>query len=230
MTAPLLVAPCEHDAAAFACKHWHYSRCVPAGKLIKYGVWEAGEFIGVVLYGRGSNKNLAASFDVDVTEICELVRIALRQHAAPVTRIVAESLRQLTDTNPGLRVVLSYADPDQQHVGRIYQAGNWVYLGRTEPAQEYIVNGERMHGRSLRALRNSSGTDYAGFRNVVEWAQRYIDPDARMEFGSSKHRYAYPLDRQMRRRLRRRAMPYPAGVDDGELLRSVALNSDPPAE
>lgn len=221
----LCVAPVDHSAAVFACTHWHYSRCVPAGKLIKYGVWEQQQFVGVVLYGRGSNKNIAPSFGVDTTEICELVRIAMRAHETPVTQIVAETLRQLRDTNPGVRVVLSYADPEHKHVGRIYQAGNWIYLGRTEPAQEYIVNGERMHGRSLRALRNSSGRDHTGFKNVVEWARRYIDPNARMQFGSSKHRYAYPLDRQMRRRLQRRAMPYPATHHDGELLRSVALES-----
>jgi hypothetical protein len=31
---------CSHEAAKYACEHWHYSRCVPASKLIKIGVWE----------------------------------------------------------------------------------------------------------------------------------------------------------------------------------------------
>ena len=30
------------------------------------------------------------------------------------------------------------------HVGAIYQAGNWIYAGMTEPADEYIVGGVRI--------------------------------------------------------------------------------------
>ena len=39
--------------------HWHYSQAMPAGKLVTFGVWEHGRFVGAVLYGRGANHNLS---------------------------------------------------------------------------------------------------------------------------------------------------------------------------
>ena len=225
----LLVAPVEHAATVFACRHWHYSRCVPAGKLIEHGVWESDRFVGVVVYGRGANKNTAIGLGMRQTELCELVRIALDEHEAPVTQIVAESLRLLRQHNPGLRLVLSYADAEQGHVGRIYQAGNWVYLGRSMPAQEYVVNGRRYHGRSLRARANAA-PDRHLYGKAIDWVRATLDPDALVEYGSSKHRYALGLDRQMRRLLAEQSVPYPADVADGPLVRSVALRSEPHAD
>ena len=40
----------SYEATKYACVNFHYSKTVPAGKLIKIGVWEHGKFIGVVLY------------------------------------------------------------------------------------------------------------------------------------------------------------------------------------
>jgi hypothetical protein len=46
-----------HAAAVYACRHWHYSGCMPAGKTVKVGAWELGRFIGCVIFGRGANNN-----------------------------------------------------------------------------------------------------------------------------------------------------------------------------
>jgi hypothetical protein len=35
----LRVAPVNNDAAVFAVTRWHYSRVMPTGKLVKFGVW-----------------------------------------------------------------------------------------------------------------------------------------------------------------------------------------------
>lgn len=204
------VAPCSHEAAKWAVMNWHYSQAMPAGKLIKHGVWEHDKFIGVVLYGRGANSDLLTPYGLDQTAGCELVRIAMREHEAPVSQVVSTSLRMLHESNPGLRVVVSFADPEQQHHGGIYQAGNWLYLGMSDAADEYIVRGERIHGRSLRAKRNASKLNDDS-PNVFEWARKHLDPDIEQIVGSSKHRYVMPLDRGMRRALQRDALPYPRG-------------------
>ena len=78
----------DHEAAVYAVMHWHYSQAMPTGRLIKVGVWEAGKFMGVVLFGRGANAQIGSPYDLKQTEICELVRVALRPgHATPVSRI-----------------------------------------------------------------------------------------------------------------------------------------------
>jgi hypothetical protein len=207
---------CGYEAAKYACEKWHYSGCVPNQKTVKVGVWESGLFVGAVLFGTGANGNLFAPFGLRDTEGCELVRVALSPaHHSPVSRVVAVALRMLPRVCPRLRLVVSFADPERGHVGGIYQAGNWLYVGTTVPADEYVVNGRRMHGRALRMTRSTHRLKNLPTRNILEWARKAIDPNAFPVRGSSKYRYLYPLDPEMRARIAPLAKPYPkraAGV------------------
>lgn len=136
----LLIRPCTFNSAKYAVEHWHYSKCMPAGKLVKYGVWEDDKFIGAVVYGRGANQYVPQSLGLKVTECCELVRVALKAHITPTTKVVAISLKMLRKDNPGIRKVYSYADETNQgHKGVIYHAGNWQYLGERERVKAGIL-------------------------------------------------------------------------------------------
>src|SRR5688500_6166428 len=110
---------CSHTAAMFACKAWHYSRSLPTPPLVRVGVWERGAFVGCVLFSRGANKHLGSAFGLGQTEVAELLRVALREPETPVSRIVSVAVRMLRRHCPGLRLVVSFADPEQGHVGAI---------------------------------------------------------------------------------------------------------------
>lgn len=210
MTDGLVVAPCSHEAATYAVMHWHYSRAMPSGKLVKVGAWEDGQFVGVVLFGRGASPNLGTPFGASATEVCELVRVAMRDHTAPTTQVVAAALRYLKATNPGLRLVVSFADEAQGHLGTIYQAGNWVYTGPVEH-QWYRVNGRLVHPKTLHSTYGVGGQS-------VPWLRAHVDPRAERVPMPAKHRYVMPLDRRMRRVVAARAVPFPRGRElDGEL-------------
>lgn len=144
-----------HKAAEFACKNWHYSKCMPAGKTVKIGVWENDIFIGVVIYSYGANNNAAKSFKLTQYECCELTRVALNKHNSQVSRILSISLKLLKKLCPNLKLVFSYSDlSDMGHHGGIYQADNWLYLGERKTSNKgayYIINGKQIHGRSARA-------------------------------------------------------------------------------
>lgn len=200
---------CSYEAAQYAVEQWHYSRSVPNQKTAKVGVWEAGRFIGCVLYGSSANNNLGKPYGLSGTEACELVRVALSRHATAVSRIVSLSLRFLKRQSPKIRLVVSYADPEQGHHGGIYQAGNWVYAGLTDAADEYIVNGVRMHGRALRSTRSTHRRKALPAQNIMEWARLVLDPRICQVEGSRKHRYLMPLDDAMRAQIAPLARPYP---------------------
>lgn len=216
----LKVAPCSFEAAKWAVEHWHYSKRMPRGKAVKFGVWEDGVFRGAVVFGSGANGVLGDPYGLDQVEVCELVRVALApDHAHPVTQVVAQALRTLKDSQPGLRLVVSYADPEQGHHGGIYQAGNWLYDGDSKSHEEYVVHGRRFQGKALRQTRATHPRGKVPARNALEWARLVLDSNATEIRSPGKHRYLMPLDASMRRALTKRAtkaaLRPPAPYDQG---------------
>ena len=122
---------CSHEAAKYAVEKWHYSKTMPVGKMLHFGVWERDRFVGCVIFARGANLFVGDAYGLKQTEICELVRVAMTTHDTPVSQVVAHCLKMLAAGNPGIRLVVSYADSEQGHHGGIYQAGNWLYVGRS---------------------------------------------------------------------------------------------------
>lgn len=179
MKSDLHLAMVAHKPTKAACERWHYSKMLPTGKLVRIGVWEDGRFIGVVIFSRGASPWIQYRWGLVVTEICELTRIALRSHRAPVSRIIRIALKILRETNPGLRLVLSFADPSHGHHGGIYQASNWVYTGDSMAAKYYYVRGRWRHPRGSYHEMKRSGREIP-----FKWVP-------------GKHRYCFALDKSL---------------------------------
>lgn len=193
---------CSHEAAKYAVEHWHYSRSLPPPPHVRVGVWESGQFIGCVLFARGANKNLVTPYGLANTEGAELVRVALTQHVTPVSRIMSIACRMMAKANPGLRLIVSFADPFQSHHGGIYQASGWVYVGQSDPSVVYVdKTGREWHPRMV----SKSGTKrvFGKMRRVVRIDQ------CRPEPRPGKYRYLMPLDDDMRSQIAHLAKPYP---------------------
>lgn len=185
-----------HAAAKYACENWHYSKTLPVGKTVKMGVWEAGEFKGVFLFAWGMNKSLGSPYGLQMGECCELVRVALRPHKAPVSRMMALALKWLIKQSTGLRLVVSFADPAAGHHGGIYQATNWVYAGQSEPGFEWRLNGKRLNKRAY------TGHNFGRPKMQVPAGAKRVELPG-------KHRYLMPLDDAMRAQIAPLAKPYP---------------------
>lgn len=189
------------EAARYACLNWHYSKCVPVFKAVRIGVWESGKFIGVVLFGQGATPEIGSPYGLKQTEICELTRVALTSHVAPVSKIIALALRFLRKQSPGLKMVVSFADAGQGHHGGIYQAGGWVYVGGAE-THGYRVNGVVVHPKTLHSRFGKGGQS-------IPWLRANVDPKAERIVAGFKHRYLMPLDETMRAKIMPLAKPYP---------------------
>jgi hypothetical protein len=202
----LLVAPCDYKAAKYAVEHWHYSGSMPTPPVVKYGVWENGRFIGAVLFSRGNSNNLGKPYQLNKDEVCELTRVALDFHISTVTQIVAQAIKLLRMSSPGLRLIISFADPEENHTGVIYQAGNWIYSGQSSDDSKFIdVNGRVWHSRQVSAT--GVKKQYGEYRRVPK-----ISDCVRVDV-KGKHRYLYPLDRALRRQITPLAQPYPKKED-----------------
>jgi hypothetical protein len=192
---------CGYEAAKYAVMNWHYSETMPTGKLIKIGVWEGGDFIGCVIYSRGGAPNIAEPYGMDQTEVCELTRVALDDHETPVTRILSISRKLLTSKCPGLRLVVSYADPEQDHTGGIYQADNWIYTHQLDGRDYIKIGSDVKHPRSCNATYGTS--------SIPKLKQQFGEANVTRVPVEGKHKYLYPLDNEIRQKLEAISKPYP---------------------
>lgn len=184
---------CSFDACKYAVKHWHYSKCLPAGKLLKYGVWEDERFIGCVIFSRGANNHLLNPYNLKMAEGCELTRIALNKHKEPLSKILKIAIVLLKKQNPGLKLIVSFADSSQNHLGIIYQATNWIYSGIALTTKDYFVNGKWRHSRYMSSM-NLDRSKYKT-RPAVD-----------------RYRYLYPLTKEMRNQILKLSKPYPKKI------------------
>jgi hypothetical protein len=180
---------------------------MPMPPSVYVGAWEHKRYVGAVVFGRGASPHLSNRFGLHPLQVVERTRVALREHEAPVSQIVARALDVLRQTSPGVRVVVSFADPYHGHHGGIYQALSWVYLGTTSPSRAYRhrASGKLLHQRVV-----TTSSTVRQFGRTT----RAVDPSAcEIVELPGKHRYAVGLDKAIARRLRREALPYPQAVE-----------------
>lgn len=200
MSSMLKLDWCSHEAARYACVRWHYSRCMPVGKLVKVGVWEDGQYIGCVIFSRGATINIGSPYGLTQAEVCELTRVALTDHKTRVSRILSIAIKFLKRACPGLRLIVSYADRAQDHHGGIYQATNWVYAGLCNIKPSFVVHGKKMHPKSVHSK---------GWVQSLPWLREHVDPCAEEHRDQGKHKYLMPLGNDMRGQVAPLAKPYP---------------------
>lgn len=198
---------CGAKACQYAVDHWHYSESLPPPPRVSFGVWEDSAFRGAVIFARGASTNLLKPYGLKTTEGAELVRVALQKHDAPVSRILSIAVRLLKKHCPGLRLLVSFADPAQGHVGGIYQASNWIYSGQSAASHQYRdKNGKLWHERMI---------SKRGVQKVFgQWRKVLTPDDCEIIPCAGKYRYLLPLDPDMAQRIEPLRKPYPKALDN----------------
>lgn len=190
---------CSYDAAKYAVKHWHYSEKMPAGKLVRFGVWEDSEFKGVVIFGQSAAPQRGQPYGMKPLDVCELLRVALKEHESEVTKIIKVAISKLIKFCPKIKLIVSYADPEQGHHGGIYQGGNWVFVGMSQP--KWTING--IHNRA--------------FDGSLTKAKKRFGDNVKIERHLEKYKYLYPISKEYRKQLMNISKPYPERIKQGNV-------------
>ena len=193
----------NRKAVVYACRNYHYSKCAPAGIQYAYNVYNAdNDWCGVVLFSGGANRNIGSPFGLKYGEVLELTRVALNGKQETTSKAVAMALKRLKRDDPLCKLVVSYADIDQDHYGIIYQATNWIYLGDMKGQEYFIINGRHVHKKNLA---RSGETLSESFERV----KRYKDPSAKRVMSKGKRKYVFCFEKKMRKKYLKQAKPYP---------------------
>jgi len=141
-------------AIRYACLKFHYAKSTPSASLAFSVFNDSNEWCGVIVYGSGANNNLTKSIGLPQGAALELVRVALNGKQGNTGKALSLSLQILKGLAPLCKCIISYADPEQGHLGVLYQATNWLYLGRSQAQSEvyHPVTGKMIHKRTANAL------------------------------------------------------------------------------
>lgn len=201
-----------HKAAKYACENWHYSGCIPSSKKVCFSVYEENQYIGCIIFSYGASPNLYKLFTDKQNKCCELTRIALKKHNNPVSRILSVTLKKFKKDFPGIEVIISFADIDQNHIGVIYQATNWIYTGITSEGSinNFLVKGKKIHRKTIGDWFNSRGLSL-----TIENIRKYKDKNAEPIITKGKHKYVYPLTKEMKEFCLKLSKPYPKKCVEG---------------
>ena len=203
------------QAVKYACLHFHYAKAVPVNT-IGYNVYnDAGEWCGVILYGTGATPNIGRPYGIPQGGVLELVRVALNGKQEHTSQAVAMSLKQLHKDVPHCRLVVSYADCDQSHLGTIYQATNWVYVSTENRGGRgaFIINGKKTHPKSVYSKMVMIDGKLVHCPQTIEAIRKYFDPDAVEFITQGKRKYLMPMDKKMKKQIAPLAKPYPKNED-----------------
>ena len=101
---------------------------------------------------------------------------------------------------PGIRLLVSYADLNQGHEGKIYQASNWVFVGKTGYEAGIMLKEKLTHRRTINSKYGTSD---------IGWLQHHVDPRATRYEGKPKYKYLLPLDDEIAERVKPLSKPTP---------------------
>lgn len=190
------------EAIRYACMKFHYAKAIPSAEYA-YNVYnEKNEWCGTIIYGVGATPNIAKPFGLANGEVLELLRVALNGKQPCTSECVAASLKQIHKDAPHIKMIVSFADMDQNHYGTIYQATNWIYLGDRNVGERgaFIIHGKRIHPKSLHSK---------GWVQSLKWLRENIDSNAQEVISKGKRKYIWVFDKKMRREWQKQAKPYP---------------------
>ena len=192
------------------------------------------KLIGVACYGFPVGRRVVGSiFKEEVIQnknILELTRLFIHDGYGKNIESLAISLsfKWMKKHAANIKVLISYADPEQSHDGAIYQATNWIYQGcgdfQLAPTYSLRVNEDDdwMHSRSVYSKYGSA---------APENLKKAIGRDFWLKKEASKHRYIYFLtnkkeNRYFKKMMKHPIMKYPKNyVHDVEITKITVENN-----
>lgn len=205
----LYVAPVSYDATKPLLLQVHYARRMPS-ITYAFGLFNEDCMEGVVTYGTPASSTLRNGIcgPTYAPYVLELNRLCLHNNIkGNASLLIGRSLRLLK----GNKIVVSFADTAQGHIGTIYQATNFIYSGLSAKRTDWKIKGkEHLHGQTI-------ADEFRGVEHRAQAMREKYGDDFYLMPRSRKHRYVFFIgDRSFkkgaRKALRYKEEPYPKQI------------------
>lgn len=194
-----VVRPVSRKLAEQIILKYEWLGTMPIGVNFFYGLFFGSYCAGVCCFcvgGGGANINAHVEFGVKKEELAYLARGA-NVHWSPKganSKLVTWACR-LVGRDSGAKLALAYSDTDAGEIGTIYQASNWICVGRGASTRQWVAPNGRIYDQKYAYdLRRRDGFRYPRrvYVNALRAAGWTEQPS------NAKYRYVYVLDKSDR--------------------------------
>lgn len=166
--------------------------------------------IGALTYGHPVSNRTVSSItdDLELDEVLELTRLVILDGYGKniESHVISKSFEWLKNNAKEVKVLVSYADPEQNHTGGIYRATNWLYqgCGYSKLMPDFSI---RLKEDDLWIHSRTVGSKFGNKR--VENLAKAIGHTFWRKEETAKHRYIYFLcpPREKKRLMRKLKIP-----------------------
>lgn len=159
----------------------HYAKRWPSISYA-FGLYVEGQLDGIVSYGTPPSATLkrGVAGDEFKNDVLELNRLCLKNNRKnEASFLVGRSLKLL----PKNKIIVSFADISQGHIGYVYQATNFIYCGLSAKRTDWKVKGkEHLHGQTI-------ADEFRGTKNRAQAMRDKYGDDFYLAPRPRKHRY-----------------------------------------
>jgi len=212
------VRECDKQTAKNIILKYEWLGTMPPGMRFCTGLffdnWACG---GVAAFGSGAGVNTKYMLGVQDAAIAYLARGACAHWTPPgsASKLIGHTLRLLA--RRGFKVAIAYADSDAGEIGTVYQATNWLCIGKGSATTQLI------HPTTGRVYdMKTTGNIKKQLKNKVSWSDIHtelLDSGFREQKSNPKWRYIYILDKGeaghlIYQRIQSLLVPYPKRQKD----------------
>ena len=171
----------------------HYAKRMPS-ITYAFGLYEKGVLVGVVCYGSPASQSLCKGIagQEHRSDVLELNRLVLKNNKKNEASILVSASFKLL---PKPKIIVSYADSEQNHLGTVYQATNFLYTGLSDKHKEWRMIGNNLHSKNV--------------CKIYTLSERKSNPDKFIQIERPrKHRYLYFLGNKTQKKLYKKDLKY----------------------
>lgn len=172
----------------------HYAKRKPSISYL-YGLFRDEIMVGCISYGTppSSPLRIGVAGKENSGKVLELNRLVLKNNLKNEASFLIGKSLQLLKKDFGECYVVSFADTDQNHIGTVYKATNFIYCGLSAKRTDWKIKGkEHLHGYTI-------ADEFRGVKNRAAAMREKYGEDFYLKDRPRKHRYIYPVCSKTRR-------------------------------
>lgn len=202
------------DAKRLVVLH-HYMKTFPKGSLLHFGLFDGADIAGVCVFGRSTatdSKVQKLVSGLARNEYIEMQRLWISDEYGHNTEsFCLARIIDLIKQRTAIKLIITHAGGCKNDCGIVYQSSAWLYFGK-QPCRDFYKTQRGEYKNIVAALRFGRITTKG--RTPQQIGEQLFGPGEMLE--TARYTYLYPIHKGLRRRLEKKALPYPK---DSEVFR-----------